>query len=57
VKDLKKPKKIDLLKMSKLYDAQYAGTNKSRDCTLIITEGDSARSFAISGLSTFDKEA
>lgn len=53
-KDLKKTdgKKKNRINMGKLEDAQYAGTKKSKDCTLILTEGDSAASLAISGLST-----
>jgi len=35
----------------KLYDANLAGTNDSKDCTLILTEGDSAKALAVSGLS------
>lgn len=35
----------------KLDDAKYAGTKKSSKCTLILTEGDSAKSLAIAGLS------
>ena len=35
----------------KLEDANYAGTKKSGDCTLILTEGDSAKAMAISGMS------
>ena len=35
----------------KLDDAVYAGTTKSKDCTLILTEGDSAKAMALSGLS------
>jgi DNA topoisomerase-2 len=35
----------------KLVDAHQAGKSKSKDCTLILTEGDSAKSLAISGLS------
>jgi DNA topoisomerase-2 len=46
----KKPKKT-LLGIKKLYDANYAGTKKSLQCTLILTEGDSAKTMAISGLS------
>ena len=34
----------------KLCDAALAGGRKSRDCTLILTEGDSAKTMAISGL-------
>ncbi len=34
----------------KLDDANFAGTNKSNDCVLILTEGDSAKSMAVAGL-------
>ena len=37
--------------MAKLDDANNAGTKKSGNCTLILTEGDSAKSLALSGLS------
>ena len=40
----------------KLDDANKAGTAKSRDCTLIITEGDSAKSLAMSGLSVVGRD-
>lgn len=39
----------------KLDDANYAGTNKSNQCTLILCEGDSAKSGIISGLSREDR--
>lgn len=39
----------------KLVDANFAGTPKSGDCTLILCEGDSAKSGILSGLSTEDK--
>jgi DNA topoisomerase-2 len=35
----------------KLDDAVYAGTKESAKCTLILTEGDSAKAMALSGLS------
>jgi DNA topoisomerase-2 len=41
--------------IKKLYDANYAGTKKSKECTLILTEGDSAKTMAISGLSAIPK--
>ncbi len=36
--------------ISKLDDANFAGTSSSGDCTLILTEGDSAKTLAVSGL-------
>jgi len=47
-----KTKKTSVLKdIPKLEDANYAGTNKSNLCTLILTEGDSAKATAIAGIS------
>ena len=37
-------------------DANHAGTAKSKDCTLIITEGDSAKSLAMAGLSVVGRD-
>lgn len=37
--------------VTKLDDAHQAGKSKAKDCTLILTEGDSAKTFALSGLS------
>jgi len=44
-------KKTSYIKVPKLSDANDAGTRKSKECTLILTEGDSAKSTAIAGLS------
>lgn len=55
-KDAKENSKTDGKKQSritgipKLDDAVYAGTPKSQQCTLILTEGDSAKAMALSGL-------
>jgi DNA topoisomerase-2 len=49
-------KKAKLTGIAKLDDANFAGTAKSRDCTLIITEGDSAKSLAMSGLSIVGRD-
>lgn len=55
-KNQKEAKKTDGRKRSvlrgipKLEDASWAGTPKSGECTLILTEGDSAASTAIAGL-------
>jgi len=43
-------KRTKLKGIAKLDDANDAGGAKSRDCTLILTEGDSAKTLAISGL-------
>jgi DNA topoisomerase II len=57
LKDSKDNSKTDGKKQSKitgipkLDDAVYAGTTKSSQCTLILTEGDSAKAMALSGLS------
>ena len=40
----------------KLDDANWAGTRKSNQCTLILTEGDSAKTMAISGLSVIGRD-
>ena len=56
-KDAKDNSKTDGKKQSritgipKLDDAVYAGTAQSSKCTLILTEGDSAKAMALSGLS------
>ncbi len=49
-------KKTKLTGITKLDDANHAGTAKSKDCTLIITEGDSAKSLAVSGLSVVGRD-
>ena len=61
VKENKAAKKTDGAKVKnirnipKLVDANFAGTNKSKDCILILCEGDSAKSGIISGLSREDR--
>lgn len=40
----------------KLEDANDAGTRNSVDCTLILTEGDSAKSLAVSGLAVVGRD-
>lgn len=58
-KDLKKSdgsKKNKITGIPKLDDANWAGTAKSTGCTLIVTEGDSAKTLAISGLSVVGRD-
>jgi DNA topoisomerase-2 len=58
-KDAKKTdgtKKKTLRGFPKLEDALWAGTAKSSDCTLILTEGDSAATSAICGLNVVGRE-
>ncbi|KAJ7197086.1 type II DNA topoisomerase [Mycena rebaudengoi] len=40
----------------KLADANNAGTKYAKDCTLILTEGDSAKTLAIAGLSVVGRD-
>jgi DNA topoisomerase-2 len=42
--------------IDKLDDANKAGTNESEKCTLILTEGDSAKALAIAGLSVVGRD-
>jgi DNA topoisomerase II len=49
-------KKRSTIRVPKLDDANWAGTIKSKLCTLILTEGDSAKAFAISGLSIIGRD-
>lgn len=48
-------KKSVIKGIPKLYDANWAGTAKSSKCILILTEGDSAKTMAISGISAIPK--
>lgn len=44
------------IRIPKLDDANFAGTTKSKECSLILTEGDSAKSMAIAGLSVVGRD-
>jgi len=61
VKENKAAKKTDGTKsksvrgIPKLTDANWAGTEKSKDCVIIFCEGDSAKAGIISGLSSEDR--
>eukprot|EP00931_Biecheleriopsis_adriatica_P065490 TRINITY_DN40011_c0_g1_i1.p1 TRINITY_DN40011_c0_g1~~TRINITY_DN40011_c0_g1_i1.p1 ORF type:complete len:1312 (+),score=354.61 TRINITY_DN40011_c0_g1_i1:417-3938(+) len=45
-----------LLNIPKLEDANLAGGRDGRECTLILTEGDSAKSLAVAGLSVIGRD-
>lgn len=45
-----------LVGIPKLDDATCAGSRRSAECTLILTEGDSAKSLAIAGLSVIGRD-
>jgi len=47
---LKATKKSRLIGIPKLEDANDAGTKRSADCVLILTEGDSAKATAMAGI-------
>ena len=49
-------KQTKLKGIPKLEDANNAGTKHSIDCTLILTEGDSAKSLAVSGLGVVGRD-
>ena len=61
VKENKAAKKTDGTKsknirgIPKLTDANFAGTEKSKECSIIFCEGDSAKAGIISGLSSEDR--
>ena len=60
--NLKNDKKTDGKKTSRLFgipkleDANLAGGSKSHECTLILTEGDSAKSMAVAGFSVVGRD-
>jgi len=62
-KDDKENKKSDGKKQSKIYgipkleDAAWAGTTRGSECTLILTEGDSAKAMALSGLTKTQRQS
>jgi DNA topoisomerase-2 len=49
-------KKTRLTGITKLDDANFAGSAKGQNCTLILTEGDSAKALAMSGLSVVGRD-
>ena len=49
-------RKSTITGIPKLDDANKAGTKHSKDCTLIVTEGDSAKTLAVAGLSVVGRD-
>lgn len=52
----KRGSRVSLLDVPKLEDANDAGGRKSGDCTLILTEGDSAKALAVAGLAVVGRD-
>jgi DNA topoisomerase-2 len=51
-----KAAKSQRVNIPKLEDANFAGTKRSEEATLILTEGDSAKSLAVAGLSVIGRD-
>lgn len=49
-------KKTKRVKVPKLLDANKAGSKESKRCTIILTEGDSAKTMAVAGLSEVGRD-
>ena len=49
-------KKTKRVKVPKLLDANKAGSKESKKCTIILTEGDSAKTMAVAGLSEVGRD-
>jgi len=49
-------KKRQTISVPKLDDATFAGTKKAQDCCLYLTEGDSAKTFVVSGFSVIGRQ-
>ena len=49
-------RKSTITGIPKLDDANKAGTKHSKECTLIVTEGDSAKTLAVAGLSVVGRD-
>jgi DNA topoisomerase-2 len=50
IKSIDNEKKTRLSDIKKLNDATWAGTSKSSECSLLLTEGDSAKGLALNGI-------
>lgn len=52
----RKAKKLDI-DFTKVEDAQFAGTDKSSECTLLLCEGNSAKSLCVAGFTCLEDRA
>ena len=50
-------KRRRLVGVPKLEDANWAGTRHGEKCTLILTEGDSAKALAMAGVGTVGRDS
>ena len=50
LKELKKTEKRGYVRVDGLDSANFAGTSKSKDCVLVICEGESAKTYTVAGL-------
>lgn len=55
-KALENKGKVRVIGVPKLEDANWAGTKHSEKCTLILTEGDSAKALAMAGLEVVGRD-
>lgn len=55
-KDVNKSSNRIKFQINKLEDANYAGTDKSKDCYLFLVEGDSAKAGVLSGISVLGRD-
>ncbi len=55
-KQLKGRKRGRLFGIEKLEDANFAGTKRSEECVLIVTEGDSAKGLAMDGIEVVGRD-
>jgi len=49
-------KRFKAMDVPKLEDANWAGSKRSDECTLIVTEGDSAKALAVAGLAAVGRD-
>ncbi|KAL6530462.1 DNA topoisomerase 2 [Orobanche minor] len=55
-KKAEKEKRSRITGISKLEDANEAGSERAKECTLILTEGDSAKALAMAGISAVGRD-